>query len=73
MSERYRRTIGTVGIAAGALLAAPLISLLGSPVAGADPDVTTLGPYDVDGSISYIDNFFGIDFIPTDAGLTLLG
>jgi hypothetical protein len=37
MSERYRRTIGTVGIAAGALLAAPLISLLGSPVAGADP------------------------------------
>jgi hypothetical protein len=31
MSERYRRTIGTVGIAAGALLAAPLISLLGSP------------------------------------------
>jgi hypothetical protein len=45
----------------------------GQPVAGADPDVTTLGPYDVDGSISYIDNFFGIDFIPTDAGLTLLG
>ncbi|MDT5170505.1 MAG: hypothetical protein QOD02_3840 [Mycobacterium sp.] len=37
MSERYRRTIGNVGIAAGALLAAPLISLLGSPVAAQTP------------------------------------
>jgi hypothetical protein len=27
------------------------------------------GVYDVDGSISYIDNFFGVDFIPADLGL----
>lgn len=123
---------GIVGMAAGAL-SAPLISLLASPLASADPDVTTLGPYgidgydetlsfndttyavdnyltgtydgigfdldtyfgpsgsdsfevvltdpgvlqlgvdDVDGSITYVDNFLGIDFIPTDPGLALLG
>ena len=133
MSNRHRRTIGIVGMAAGALLSAPLISLLASPLASADPDVTTLGPYtidgydetfsyttnplafdnyltgtydgtgfdldtyfgptgsdsfevvltdpgviqlgvdDVDGTVSYIDNFFGVDFIPTDFGLDLLG
>ncbi|MBV8862534.1 MAG: hypothetical protein JO259_11815 [Mycobacterium sp.] len=126
-------TIGIVGIAVGALLAPSLITLLASPLAFADPDVTTLGPYDidgydetlsfndttyavdsyltgtydgtgfdldtylgpsgsdsfellltdpgllqlgiddVDGSISYVDNFLGIDFIPTDPGLALLG
>jgi hypothetical protein len=132
MSNRHRNIVRIVGIAAGALLAPPLISLLSSPLASADPDVTTLGPYDidgyedtlaynttyavdnyltgtfdgtgfdldtyfgpsgsdsfevvltdpgvlqlgiddVDGSISYVDNFLGIDFIPTDPGLALLG
>jgi hypothetical protein len=38
-----------------------------------DPGVLQLGIDDVDGSISYVDNFFGIDFIPTDPGLALLG
>jgi len=125
MSNRHRRTMGMVGLAAGALLSAPLISLLASPPASADPDITTLGPYDidgydetlsyttsplafdsyvigpgydldayfgpsgsdsfevvltdpgffqlgvddVDGSISYIDNFLGIDFVSPDIGL----
>lgn len=129
MSNRHRRTRGMVGLAAGALLSASLISLLASPPASADPDITTLGPYDidgydetlsyttsplafdsyvtgtydgtgydldayfgpsgsdsfevvltdpgvfqlgvddVDGSISYIDNFLGIDFVNPDTGL----
>ncbi len=129
MSNRHRRTMGMVGLAAGALLSASLISLLASPPASADPDITTLGPYDidgydetlsyttsplafdsyvtgtydgtgydldgyfgpsgsdsfevvltdpgvfqlgvddVDGSISYIDNFLGIDFVNPDIGL----
>ena len=138
MSNSQRRTIRIVGIAAGALLSAPLISLLTSPPASADTDVTTpvittLGPYpidgydetlsyttsplaldnyltatydstafdldtyfgpsgsgsfevlltdpgilqlgvdDVDGSVSYIDNIAGIDFVPTDPGFDLLG
>lgn len=132
MMKNHRRTAGILGMAAGALLAASLISLLASPVANADPGVTTLGPYDiggydetlsyntayavdsyvtgtydgtgfdldayfgppgsdsfdvlltdpgifqfgvddVGGSLSYIDNFLGIDFIPTDPGLALLG
>jgi hypothetical protein len=38
-----------------------------------DPGVFQLGVDDVDGSISYVDNFLGIDFIPTDPGLALLG
>jgi hypothetical protein len=133
MRKNSRRMGGIVGMGVGALLAPPLIALLASPVASADPDVTTLGPYDidgyeetfgfndttyavdnyltgtydgsafdldtyfgpsgsdsfevlltdpgvlqlgvddVDGSITYIDNFLGIDFIPTDPGLALLG
>jgi hypothetical protein len=133
MNNNQRRLSGIVGVGLGALLAPPLIALVGSPIASADPDVTTLGPYDidgyeetfgyndttlavdnyltgtydgsafdldtyfgpsgsdsfevlltdpgvlqlgvddVDGSISYIDNFLGIDFIPTDPGLALLG
>jgi hypothetical protein len=133
MRKNYRRMVGIVGMGVGALLAPPLMALLASPVASADPDVTTLGPYDidgyeetfgyndtthavdnyltgtydgsafdldsyfgpsgsdsfevlltdpgvlqlgvddVDGSITYIDNFLGIDFIPTDPGLALLG
>jgi hypothetical protein len=132
MKQNHRRVSGMVVRAAGALLAPPLIALLASPVAGADPDVTTLGPYDidgygetlsydeagavdsyltgtydgtgfdldayfdpsgsdsfdvlltdpgvfqfgvddVDGSISYIDNFLGVDFLPADPGLALLG
>jgi hypothetical protein len=31
-----------------------------------DPGVLQLGVDDVDGSVSYIDNFLGVDFIPTD-------
>jgi hypothetical protein len=38
-----------------------------------DPGVVQFGVYDVDGSISYIDNFFGVDFIPADPGLADLG
>lgn len=38
-----------------------------------DPGLFQLGVDDVDGSISYIDNFFGIDFIGTDPGLGDLG
>src|ERR1700733_5021808 len=131
MMKNHRGAACIVGMAAGALLAAPLISLLASPVANADPDVTTLGPYDlggydvtlsyndasavdgyvtgtydgtcfdldayfappgsdsfdllltdpgvfqfgvddVDGSISYIDNFLGVDFLPADPGRALL-
>ncbi|HME14556.1 MAG TPA: hypothetical protein VKG83_03795 [Mycobacterium sp.] len=142
MNNIHRRLSGMVGISFGVLLAPPLISLLISPLAGADPttdltgatgQVVTLGPYpfdgytemlgfndgtfafdnyltgtldgsafdldtyfgpsgsgafevlltdpgvfqlgvdDVGGSVSYIDNFFGIDFIPTDPGVDLLG
>jgi hypothetical protein len=141
MNSNHRRLSGTASMAFCALLAPPLISLLTSPLASADPttDVTgtgemvTLGPYpfdgytdtfafndstyafdnyltgtydgsafdldtflgpsgsgsfevlltdpgifqlgidDVNGSISYIDNFFGIDFIGTDPGLGDLG
>ena len=47
--KNHRRAAGAVGMAAGALLGAPLISLLASPIANADPDVTTLGPYDIGG------------------------
>ncbi|MGA9492645.1 MAG: hypothetical protein WBV80_20665 [Mycobacterium sp.] len=43
----------TAGLAMGALLASPLISLLASPVASAD-DLSTIGPYTVDG---YTDTF----------------
>ena len=38
-----------------------------------DPGYFQFGVDDVDGFISYIDNFLGIDFIPTDPGLALLG
>ena len=137
MINNHRRISGMAGLALGALLAPPLISLLASPLASADPtdaavgaagQVITLGPYpfdgytdmlgfndstfafdnyltgtfdgsafdldtyfgptgsdsfdvlltdpgvfqlgvdDVGGSISYVDNFLGIDFIPTDPG-----
>jgi hypothetical protein len=46
MSYRHRRRmVGIVGFAAGALLAAPLTSLLASPVASADDtDVVSLRP-----------------------------
>jgi hypothetical protein len=46
MSDRHhRRMVGIVGFAAGALLAAPLTSLLASPVASADDtDVVSLRP-----------------------------
>jgi hypothetical protein len=38
-----------------------------------DSGILQIGVDDVDGSITYIDNFLGGDFIPTDAGLALLG
>lgn len=46
MSDRHRRRmVGIVGFAAGALLAAPLTSLLASPVVSADDtDVVSLRP-----------------------------
>jgi hypothetical protein len=37
------------------------------------PGVFQLGVDDVNGSISFVDNFLGVDFIPTDPGLALLG
>jgi hypothetical protein len=133
MNNNHRRLTGIAGIGFGVLLAPMLISLLTSPLAGADGEVITFGPYpydgytdmfsindstyafdnyltgtldgsafdldtyfgptgsdsfevlltdpgvfqvgadDVGGSISYVDNFLGIDFIPTDPGLALLG
>ena len=47
--SKHRRVGGVAGMAVGAVLGAPLIALLASPFAGADPeDVTTTvyGPYD---------------------------
>ena len=49
MNDRHRRTIGIVGIAAGALLSAPLMSLLASPLASNrlrrnDPRRNDIGP-----------------------------
>jgi hypothetical protein len=38
-----------------------------------DPGVFQLGAVDVDGSVRVIDNFLGVDFLPTDPGLALLG
>jgi len=57
MSNNHRRMVGTVGMAAAGLLASPLIALLASPAASADPadpaivvtDITTYGPYTIDG------------------------
>lgn len=58
MSNNHRRMVGTVGIAAAGLLAPPLIALLASPVASADPadaatiipdPISTFGPYTFDG------------------------
>lgn len=58
MSNNHRRTVGTIGMAAAGLLAPPLIALLASPVASADPSganvvipdpISTYGPYTFDG------------------------
>jgi hypothetical protein len=38
-----------------------------------DPGVFQLGAVDVDGSVRIIDNFVGVDFLPPDPGLALLG
>ena len=38
-----------------------------------DPGLFQLGVFDVDGSVRFIDNFIGVDFIPADPGLALLG
>jgi hypothetical protein len=141
MWSNHLRTRGVVGMAFGALLASPLISLIAGPVATADPaadaaaagQIVTLGPFpfdgfadtlafndstfafdnyltgtvdgsvfnldvffgapgsnsyevlltdpglfqlgvvDVDGSVRFIDNFIGSDFLPTDPGLAELG
>jgi hypothetical protein len=65
MSNNHRRTVGVVGMAAGALLAPPLIALLASPLASADPtDILTLGPYTAGGltdTLSINDVSFGVD------------
>ena len=59
MSNNQRRMVGIVSMAVGGLLAGPLISLLASPLANADPsdaavvigpgEITTYGPYTLDG------------------------
>lgn len=67
MSNNHRRMGGIVGTAVGALLAPPLICLLASPLASADPgdsDIVTLGPYTVDGytdTLSINDTTFALD------------
>ncbi len=79
MSNRHRRTVGIVGTTVGALLAAPLISLLASPLASADPttdaavgassDVTTLGPFAIDGfteTLSYTTSPLALDNFLTE-------
>ena len=52
-------------MAVGALLVPPLIALIGTPLASADPaDITTLGPYSFDGyteTLNINDATFGID------------
>ncbi|MFZ0906925.1 MAG: hypothetical protein WAN71_24240 [Mycobacterium sp.] len=63
MSNNHRRTVGVVGIAAGALLAPPLIALLASPLASAD-DIVTIGPFSAGGftdTLSLNDVTFGVD------------
>jgi hypothetical protein len=68
---------GIVGTAVGALLAPPLICLIASPPASADTpdvtgpgdDITTLGPYTVDGytdTLSINDTTFASDNYLTD-------
>ena len=72
MSNNHRRMVGVVGMAAGALLAPPLIALLASPLASADttdavvtnPDILTLGPITAGGftdTLSLNDVTFGVD------------
>lgn len=72
MSNNHRRMVGVVGIAAGALLAPPLIALLASPLASADPtdalvtnpDILTIGPFTAGGltdTLSINDVSFGVD------------
>lgn len=48
MSTNHRRMVGIAGMAVGAMLAPPLIALLASPVANADPsDASSVGSGDV--------------------------
>ena len=67
MSHNHRRMSGIAGLAFGALLAPPLICLIASPLASADPgdsDILTLGPYTVDGytdTLSINDSTFAFD------------
>jgi hypothetical protein len=70
MSDNHRR----MGLALGALLVPPLLSLLAGPLANADGDVTTYGPYTFDGAsdtlnVNYI--AFGLDNVLTSDGLDL--
>lgn len=82
MNNKHRRVSGIVGMAAGALLAPPLLALLASPLANADPtdalsvgggDITTLGPYTIDGitdSFSFNNETFGaFDNFAVDDGV----
>lgn len=76
-TPRWQRTITLLGLTAGLIsTSTPILARLGSDsfeVLLTDPGVVQFGVYDVDGSISYIDNFFGVDFIPADPGLADLG
>ena len=65
MNSNHCRMVGVVGMAAGALLAPPLIALLASPLASADPaDILTIGPFTASGlteTLSINDVTFGLD------------
>jgi hypothetical protein len=70
MSDNHRRMV----LALGALLAPPLISLLVSPLANADGDVTTYGPYTFDGALDTLNvNYtaFGLDNLLASDGFDL--
>ena len=63
MRNSQRRTAGIVGTALGALLAAPVMALLTTPVASAD-DLVTVGPYTADGytdTLTYDTDTSGFD------------
>jgi hypothetical protein len=70
MTDNRRRA----GLALGALLAPPLISLLVSPLANADGDITTYGPYLFDGASDTLNvNYtaFGLDNVLASDGFDL--
>jgi hypothetical protein len=83
MINNHRRISGMVGLALGVLLAPPLIALLASPLASADPtdaavgtagQIITFGPYPFDGytdTLSINDATFALDNYLTGSGFDL--